>query len=223
MSVVMHSNRVERGFSLVELSLVVIIVGLVLGGILAGTSLLEVTKGRKIAQEAETYLTAARNFESKYLEWPGDMSDALSYWATAINGDGDGLIEWDFTAAVADPHEGAQAFVHLTQAGFINKGNLTGVNGAPVLEVNVPQSEAFDGMVYLNNDATLGNFVGIASTEVTGVISPSTALSVDQQMDDGYANSGRVRDFDPASGCSSGADYVVTDKNPVCALTFTFN
>lgn len=100
-----------RGFSLVELSVVLVILGLLVGGILAGQSLIHAAELRSINANAQKFITATHAFRDKYMALPGDMPNATAFWG-AINatpatcaatnlytgnatcdGDGNGLIE----------------------------------------------------------------------------------------------------------------------------------
>lgn len=80
----------KKGFSLVEVSIVVIIVGLLIGGIMAGDSLINQAKITKTVSDFSGYQTALRQFQLKYDALPGDMIDATSYFGAADNGDGIG-------------------------------------------------------------------------------------------------------------------------------------
>ena len=80
-----HRKGPMRGFTLVELSIVLVIVGLIIGGILAAKSMINTSKMVKIISLAEQYKTAARNFRTTYNYWPGDYPNA----AFGCAGDGD--------------------------------------------------------------------------------------------------------------------------------------
>lgn len=65
-----------RGFSLVELSIVLVILGLLTGGILAGQSLIRAAELRSVTTEYGRWVTAMHSFRDKYMAIPGDMRDA---------------------------------------------------------------------------------------------------------------------------------------------------
>lgn len=78
----------RHGFSLVELSIVLVILGLLTGGILAGQSLIRAAELRSVASEHQRYVTATKSFQDKYFSVPGDMKNATSFWGAADGGDG---------------------------------------------------------------------------------------------------------------------------------------
>lgn len=80
----------KNGFSLVELSIVLVILGLLTGGILAGQSLIRASEIRAASSEYARYLAAIHTFRDKYFATPGDMSGATKFWGAADSGDGIG-------------------------------------------------------------------------------------------------------------------------------------
>ena len=72
-------------FSLVELSIVLVILGLLTGGILTGQSLIRAAEMRSIVTELQRYQTAARSFQDKYFALPGDMRNATDFWGAPGN------------------------------------------------------------------------------------------------------------------------------------------
>ena len=129
----------KRGFSLVELSIVLVILGLLTGGILAGQSLIKASQLKKFTADTARYRTAFYTFRDKYFALPGDMSNATKFWGTAAScpgdyttpsstaatcdGDGDGKIEY---FSVATSHEHMRAWQQLANAGLI-EGTYSGV------------------------------------------------------------------------------------------------
>ena len=99
----------NNGFSLVELSIVLVIIGLLTGGILSGQSLIRAAELRSVTTEYAQFNTATMTFRDKYLAVPGDMKNATKFWGKltaycnadagtasatgTCSGDGDGLME----------------------------------------------------------------------------------------------------------------------------------
>jgi prepilin-type N-terminal cleavage/methylation domain-containing protein len=159
----------NSGFSLVELSIVLIILGLLTGGILGGQSLISAAELRSISVDLNKYQVAFNSFKEKYNALPGDMSNAVRFWGAAAggtadgidgtcialgngspstgtetcNGNGDGYIETvDSWATI---HEVFRLWQHLGNAGMI-EGTYTGVPGPNTvyeadIGINVPASK----------------------------------------------------------------------------------
>jgi prepilin-type N-terminal cleavage/methylation domain-containing protein len=74
-----------KGFSLIELSIVLIIMGLLIAGIVGGSALIMNAKVIGAAREMNKYVMAATMFRGKYQELPGLLQDATKRWSTAKN------------------------------------------------------------------------------------------------------------------------------------------
>lgn len=119
----------QKAFSLVELSIVLVILGLLVGGILAGKSLVKASELRKVINDLHDYRTAMYSFRDKYFYWPGDMPNATSFWGSSVyNGNGNAIIE-DANASANAQGENLGAWQHLQAAGLI-KGAFTGANAS---------------------------------------------------------------------------------------------
>lgn len=135
-----------RAFSLVELSIVLVILGLLTGGILAGQSLIRAAELRAVTTEYQRYATAIQTFRDKYMALPGDMREATRFWklqqsgggcttnaaaATGspgvCDGNGDGRIRAT-AAAAGEASEELQVWRHLALAGLI-EGDYSGLSG----------------------------------------------------------------------------------------------
>lgn len=135
----MVSKRKQSGFSLVELSIVLVILGLLVGGVLAGQSLIRAAELRAVSTEYSRWVTATQTFRDKYFSLPGDMPNATAFWGSAggsgtgrdaacvtamasqthagtCNGNGDGLLA---TAPLSPVRDGALYWDHLAHAGLI--------------------------------------------------------------------------------------------------------
>lgn len=106
----MRPRAKQSGFSLIELSIVLVILGLLVGGVLAGQSLIRAAELRAVSTEYARYSTAVQTFRDKYFALPGDMSNATAFWGKdntrcagdsgavatpgTCNGNGDGRITY---------------------------------------------------------------------------------------------------------------------------------
>lgn len=150
--------QLQRAFSLVELSIVLVILGLLVGGVLSGQSLIRASELRAITTQSQQYVIIAHTFREKYMSLPGDMNNATLFWgkdatycngdsgtATAsgtCNGNGDGIM--NAATAANTTSERFQFWKHLALAGIIN-GSFTGIAGPgstihSVIGTNVPSA-----------------------------------------------------------------------------------
>ena len=152
----------NRAFSLVELSIVLVILGLLVGGILAGQSLIRAAELRGVTTGYDRITVAMHAFRDKYMALPGDLPIATRFWLKqtagadcvsysgaaqgspgACDGNGDGY----FNAAVAGSQSGEifQFWRQLALAGLI-EGNFTGQAGSgggahAIINTNVPSGK----------------------------------------------------------------------------------
>jgi len=105
----------SSGFTLIELSIVLVIIGLLVGGILVGRDLISAAEIRREISQVQALNTAVATFYGKFGALPGDMQNATDYWATAVNGNGNGMIETDN----ATTYEGYNALHHLSLAQLV--------------------------------------------------------------------------------------------------------
>lgn len=147
----------RSGFSLVELSIVLVILGLLTGGILAGQNLIRAAELRSVTTQLAQYQTAVMTFRDKYFSLPGDMINATKFWGT----DPDGCPShgnWQTGKTATCDGDGGGTFnsnpelfrfwQHLAAAELI-EGSFSGVTGPTnagscvaqdhVMGVNVPQ------------------------------------------------------------------------------------
>ena len=177
----MHAAPQTKAFSLVELSIVLVILGLLVGGILAGQSLIRASQLRAVSTEFNFYTTALMSFRDKYLNWPGDMPNATAFWGAANNGNGKGDSCFSLNVStlggktcngtgdgyISDPGgvsanyvggETFHAFVQMANAGLIN-GTYTGVAATTspssrVPGLNMPASKIPNQGISIQNDPT---------------------------------------------------------------------
>lgn len=210
------SSTSRAAFSLVELSIVLVILGLLVGGILAGQSLIRAAELRSISTEQQRFITAISAFRDKYFALPGDFNRASgagnfawtdSAGTAAGNGNADGMVVGNATAA---SNETSTFWVHLAAAGLV-EGTYTQVGNATALTsgTHIPRSRLGNagwkvqwvgGQLAASTDyfpGSYGNsyFFGASGTVIgtqTGIISPEEAWNVDTKMDDGRPDQGNI-------------------------------
>jgi len=102
---------VRKGFTLIELSIVLVIIGLIVGGMLVGRQLLQLATTRKTISQLQDMDATLNAFRTKYNCLPGDCIRATQYFPTSVNGDGNGTVD--------GYPESPNLFNHLLQAGMI--------------------------------------------------------------------------------------------------------
>lgn len=193
----------QQGFTLVEIAIVLVIIGLLLGGILKGQEMITQARIKNVINDFNGITAAYFGYQDRYRAVPGDDGNAHARWGAtgsygALNGDNNGVISGNYNAhlsqapAVAFPAPGAAAvttareseaaWAHLRAAGFV-AGAASGIGS------HTPPQNALGGPVGLQNRAweLPGNVICSAN------VSDKIAGSVDGQLDDLRANAGTMR------------------------------
>lgn len=215
-------NGMKRGFSLVELSIVLVILGLLVGGVLSGQALIRAAELRSVTTEYGRYTSAVQSFRDKYFALPGDMNNATAFWGAAANcpgtstqgstdkstcnGDGNGSV---LTSAASREH--FRFWQHLVNAGLI-EGSYNGVPGSAdslcSTTANVPKSKLGTGLWFVYDyGAISGNgsvFDGIYNNSFelgapsacqhpyNALVKPEEVWNIDTKIDDGKPATGKL-------------------------------
>lgn len=145
-------NSKRKAFSLIELSIVLIIIGLLVAGVTGGASLIRNAELRSVMNEARGYATAVNSFYTKFNALPGDFNSVIGTMNPAASttiGNANGLIEFygahATSTTVTGRMEGNIALQHLTQGGFIDNNftpatGSSGASGVPDMVALTPGS-----------------------------------------------------------------------------------
>lgn len=211
----------QNAYTLIELSIVIIIISLIVATIGAGNYLYGQYQLRAIINENAYYKGAIISFVSQYGMLPGDFNKASTLWPTCdgtpanCNGNADGVIILDNSLQYTD--ESIRAWQHLYLAGYIDQ-KMSGYHNVATentIGTNVPASK-FNGagwyIVHINNACIYNSVYMVIGGNIGGtynnnaIMTPMQAMSIDQKIDDGLPVTGRVftTRTDAVAGCFGG-------------------
>jgi prepilin-type N-terminal cleavage/methylation domain-containing protein len=233
----------KKGFTLVELSIVLTIIGLLVGAVIVSRSLIRQSMALSIIKEVNGYKSAFYAFYNKYNSYPGDISNATSYWTGGVtsNGNNDGIVT---NGGTTTGDEAVLMWQHLSLSGFIS-GNYSGTRTAASTTsntsgTNVPASKVAPNYYSVWHqrffDDVLVNSIYITSSSLT-TMTPLDAQIIDSKLDDSVPKSGTVRskfsdDAASTTGTGGGAGtscvigssntYNLTSSTANCEVEFVF-
>ena len=209
-------NTKQGGFTLVEIAIVLVIIGLLLGGILKGQELINNAKVRSVADRQNSLKAAWFGFIDRYNFIPGDSARAVQLVPGALKrtDTGPGAEAGNGRLTLG---ESVLAMQQLTGAGFLRcpqcDGDPTTPTDTDIAPDRVPDAEnslvnQYSGVMSIWNESNLYAFRGATPSDSTygrlqihsGPRIPSNILSeVDRKIDDGVANAGDMvfNEFDP--------------------------
>lgn len=165
----------SKGFTLIEIAIVLVIIGLLIGFTLKGVSLIDSAKTKRVMKMADEYRVAVMTYYDKFDRYPGDDPDTRN----ARRGNGNGQITGN---------ERLYLFQHLADAGIIS-GNFSAAVGV----INVPThafGDDFFGIYWVHPptsvDAPDNHYLRFDN------LPWDVALEIDRKHDDGVWNSGDV-------------------------------
>jgi len=187
--------RRQHGFTLIEIAIVLVIIGLLLGGILKGQELINSARVRNLADNATGIQAAYYGFIDRYRRIPGDWNAVQASQAIGVaivdGGNDNGQI--DNPAGANLWQEPNALWVQMAAAGFI-QGSYAGALAAPTNANGVAPLNAFNNVMIMGN--TL-DFLAAPAAQLNLVIGSGVPVDVmrelDLKLDDGTPDAGDLR------------------------------
>ena len=210
----MQLNK-QKGFTLVEIAIVLVIVGLLIGGVLKGQEMITNAKLKRVESDNAGIAAAMFSYQDRYLQLPGDDSDAENRFSVYVaadnaNGAGNGTIgagtDWDTAITTAWTDGGQETlkfFAHLRAAGLVPGGGMDSTR----------PTNAYGGQIGIQDGS-----LGIAGhVTIFGAIEGPIAKIIEGRLDDGDGSTGRIQSalIDGTEDMDAGAagDAVYNDSS----------
>lgn len=216
----------QSGFTLVEIAIVLVIIGLLLGGVLKGQELINSAKIKNLANDLNGITAAVYAYQDRYKSLPGDELDATTKarWNGLAGGDGNGTLNTGATVSKfnssTSTDEPVKFWQHLRMSGLIT--------GDPA-STAIPQNAA-GGVLGVQDGAG-----STAPAQLSGLVVCTSNLegkiagAIDSQMDNGKPDSGSILGFlqtgsvtpgssEPTRGAAQAAAYDEADTSKLYTI-----
>ena len=190
----------QSGFTLVEIAIVLVIIGLILGGVLKGQSLIDNAKYKNFVKQVDSIRAAVLTFQDQYGALPGDLLNTSALDSAATQGSGDGRIAGGACGTAGE--ESCLVWSHLRYAGLIA--------GDPALnDITANPTHSFGGQM---RGVAFGSWAnGVNEHKILTYSLPGDiAQRYDNQFDDGDPTTGDIARYG-----GSGSTYDLTTTHNV--------
>jgi len=187
----------QKGFTLVEIAIVLVIIGLLLGGILKGQEMITQAKIKNIISDFSGISAAFHGYQDRYRALPGDDLGAAARWASApaaTSGNGNGVVAGTYNnggAACAANVEACSWWDHLRRSGFVAGSGVNQPLNAVSGIVGVQTGDNAGGAVLGAGASGTGGFFALMMCSANHP--DKVGIATDTQMDDGVRLTGTVR------------------------------
>jgi prepilin-type N-terminal cleavage/methylation domain-containing protein len=191
----------QSGFTLVEIAIVLVIIGLLLGGILKGQELINSARVRNLADTASGIQAAYFGFLDRYRRIPGDWEATAASTGIGVTinnpaadaNTNNGRIDNPTGGAATTYKEPNAMWEQLAAAGFI-QGSYTGTGAEPDNTGTLAPLNAFNTPIIVGRTP---DFQGATSSRLNLVIGRNIPVDVmrelDVKVDDSKPTTGSLR------------------------------
>lgn len=231
-------------FSLVELAIVLVVTGLLVGSVMEGMTLVRSSGLKNLMNQISEYNMAFNSFKDRYFNLPGDMPNATSFWGKdnvscpgdSGNASTPGTCNGNASQEIGDSNdESFRVWQHLSLAGLIT-GSFPGTGNGWDVQVGVdipatkfntvgfsffssPSLTAGDGNYYPANGNTIISLGGKVPGDLTeaAFLSPVDAFYIDNKIDDGKPGKGLIKSWRPTAAPETQNADCATDADETAA------
>ncbi|OGS90526.1 MAG: prepilin-type N-terminal cleavage/methylation domain-containing protein [Gallionellales bacterium GWA2_60_18] len=205
-------KRNQSGFTLIEIAIVLVIIGLLLGGVLKGQELINSAKVKNLATDFKNVPVFIYGYQDKFKALPGDDVAAATHVTGASDaGDGDGIIEGAWNSSTTTD-ESVNFWQHVRLAGLA-PGPTTVAGSGDYIPKN-----AVGGIIGVTNSGADNPITLPAATPLrgsyivcSGSIAGKFAKQLDTTLDDSNTATGSMMVLDPAVASTSIATASIVD------------
>lgn len=228
------ARNFKRGFTLIELSLVVVVIGIILSSIVMVSDIIGQSEIKVVIKEVEEYKIAIRRFKNTHKYFPGDFAGVSVFGVSTPVGNNNWQVSTEESRFVAH---------HLTLANLYPGEFVGDMTDRFELNVNIPQSIVSGGGYWFHYYSVLDRRTDFHSIDLARIndedninnvlLSVNDAQYLDNKFDDGTPNTGRILSTTGENG-AIGEECVITDAgeevynfelvdNTLCRMHFLYN